>query len=193
GPGKEGVVYRTADFHKPWNIGVTPDAAIQAKIDDLNKQLTPILSLTIGSSTVEISRADVCGRTDGRLCESPVGDVVTDAMRTKYAPTGVEFAITNSGGLRAALTCPLAGASAFCPSGGSTPPFPITRGGVLGVLPFGNIVVTLDVSGLELKSMLENGVGLMPSAQGRFPQVSGFCFTFNIEAAAGSRVTSAVR
>ena len=29
--------------------------------------------------------------------------------------------------------------------------------------------------------MLENGVSLMPSAQGRFPQVSGLCFTFNVE------------
>ena len=28
GDGKDaGVVYKTADFHKPWNIGVTPDPA----------------------------------------------------------------------------------------------------------------------------------------------------------------------
>ena len=36
------VVYETADFHKPWNIGVTPDPAIQALINDLNTQLGPI-------------------------------------------------------------------------------------------------------------------------------------------------------
>ncbi len=30
------VVYKTADFHKPWTIGVTPDPAIQARIDELN-------------------------------------------------------------------------------------------------------------------------------------------------------------
>jgi 5'-nucleotidase len=41
--------------------------------------------------------------------------------------------------------------------------------------------------------MLENGVSLMPSAQGRFPQVSGLCFSYSIEAVAGSRVTGAVR
>jgi 2',3'-cyclic-nucleotide 2'-phosphodiesterase (5'-nucleotidase family) len=69
----------------------------------------------------------------------------------------------------------------------------ITRGQVLAVLPFGNVVVTLTVTGAELKAMLENGVSLMPAAQGRFPQVSGLCFTYNVEAAAGSRVTSAVR
>ena len=33
----------------------------------------------------------------------------------------------------------------------------------------------------------------MPAANGRFPQVSGLCFSYNIEAAAGSRVTGAVR
>ena len=48
GPGKDGVVYKTADYHKPWNIGVTPDPAIQAKIDQLNAQLAPILNVQIG-------------------------------------------------------------------------------------------------------------------------------------------------
>jgi 5'-nucleotidase len=43
----------------------------------------------IGNSTVEILRSDVCGRVDGRLCESLVGDVTTDAY-------DADFAITNS-------------------------------------------------------------------------------------------------
>jgi 2',3'-cyclic-nucleotide 2'-phosphodiesterase (5'-nucleotidase family) len=41
--------------------------------------------------------------------------------------------------------------------------------------------------------MLENGVSSMPGANGRFPQVSGLCFTYDINAAVGSRVTGAVR
>ena len=106
GPGKDGVVYKTADFHKPWNIGVTPDPAIQAKIDELNAQLAPILNTQIGTSTKSIPRADQCGSAAGRTCESLVGNVVTDAMRTAYSSIGVQFAITNSGGLRADLTCP---------------------------------------------------------------------------------------
>ena len=36
GPGKDGVVYKTADYHRPWTVGMTPDAAIQAKLDELN-------------------------------------------------------------------------------------------------------------------------------------------------------------
>ena len=56
------VIYKTADYHKPWNIGVTPDPAIQAMIDDLNAQLGPILNTVIGNSTGYIPRADACGR-----------------------------------------------------------------------------------------------------------------------------------
>jgi 2',3'-cyclic-nucleotide 2'-phosphodiesterase (5'-nucleotidase family) len=110
-------------------------------------------------------------------------------MRTGFE---TDFAITNSGGLRAQLTCPLAGGGdGLCPI--PSPPWQITRGQVLAVLPFGNTVVTLDVNGAELKTMLENGVSRMPAADGRFPQVSGLCFTYDISAPAGSRVTGAVR
>jgi 2',3'-cyclic-nucleotide 2'-phosphodiesterase (5'-nucleotidase family)/predicted AlkP superfamily phosphohydrolase/phosphomutase len=187
------VVYKTADFHKPWDIGITPDPAIQARIDDLNAQLAPILNTVIGSSTRFVPRADACGQSAGRTCESLVGNVVTDAMRTKYAPIGVDFAITNSGGLRADLTCPTTdNPNDFCPPY-TPPPYPITRGQVLTVLPFGNIVVTLSVNGAELKTMLENGVSRMPAVDGRFPQVSGLCFTYDISAPAGSRVTGAAR
>ena len=184
------VVYKTADFHKPWDIGVTPDPAIQARIDQLNGQLAPILSVVIGNSTVFIPRGDACGNAQGRTCESLVGNVTTDAMRNTY---GVDFAITNSGGLRADLTCPTSdNPSDFCPPY-TPPPFPISRGQVLTVLPFGNVVVTLQVNGAELKSMLERGVSFVPAANGAFPEVSGLCFTYNISAPAGSRVTGAVR
>ncbi len=184
------VVYKTADFHKPWNIGVTPDPAIQARIDQLNAQLAPILNIVIGNSTVFIPRADACGNTVGRTCESLVGNVVADALRTTYS---TDFAITNSGGLRADLTCPTTdNPSDFCPPY-TPPPFPISRGQVLTVLPFGNVVVTLQLNGAELKTMLENGVSIMPAANGRFPQVSGLCFTYDISAPVGSRVTGAVR
>jgi 2',3'-cyclic-nucleotide 2'-phosphodiesterase (5'-nucleotidase family) len=183
------VVYTTADFHKPWNIGVTPDPAIQARINELNQDLQPILATEIGTSSRAVPRSDQCGRADGRLCESLVGNIVTDAMRTSFE--GVEFAITNSGGLRADLTCPSPDiADDFCTSF-TPPPWPITRGQVLGVLPFGNLVATVDISGAELKTYLENGVSSMPAANGRFAQVSGLCFDYDIAAPVGSRVIPA--
>ena len=181
------VIYKTADYHKPWDIGVTPDPDIQAMIDELNAALAPIFSTVIGNSTKYIPRGDACGRADGRLCESLIGDVTADALRKTYS---TDFAITNAGGLRANLTCD-SGAT-FCPTY-TPPPYPISRGQVLAVLPFGNVVFTVNINGAELKTFLENGVSQMPAANGRFPQVSGLCFTYDISAAAGSRVLSAVR
>jgi hypothetical protein len=148
------------------------------------------LDTVVGSSSVPVLRRDSCGRTDGRLCESLIGNTVTDAMRSNL---GVDFAIMNSGGLRADLTCPVIDlVGDFCPAF-TPPPYPIVNGQVYSVLPFGNRAVTLSINGAELKTMLENGVSQMPTAAGRFPQVSGLCFTYDIHAAAGSRVTGAVR
>jgi 2',3'-cyclic-nucleotide 2'-phosphodiesterase (5'-nucleotidase family) len=116
-----------------------------------------------------------------------IGNVTTDALRENE---GTDFAITNSGGLRANLTCPAAGGGpGFCPAS-TPPPFPITKGQVLTVLPFGNFSVKATVTGPQLKQMLENGVSRMPGVDGRFPQVSGLCFTYDIEAAPGSRINA---
>lgn len=181
------LVYRTADHHRPWAIGMTPDAGIEAVLEELEAELAPILGTVIGAGAFTISRADECGMPTGRTCESLIGDIITDAMRITY---GTDFALTNSGGIRADLTCPEDGGS-FCPTGGD--PNQITEGQVLTVLPFGNVAVTLDVSGEELKAMLETGVAAMPEASGAFPQVSGLCFTYYIAGEPGSRVTGVVR
>jgi 2',3'-cyclic-nucleotide 2'-phosphodiesterase (5'-nucleotidase family) len=184
------VVSKSVQFVTPFVSAVTPDPEITALLSTYRTQLSPILSQLNGSSTVVIPRADSCGNTAGRICESLVGNVTTDALRTRY---GVDFAVTNSGGLRADLTCPVVDNGAdFCPPFTPTP-YPITRGQVLGVLPFGNIAVTLSVSGAELRTILENGVSTMPAVNGRYPQVSGLCFTYDVSAPANSRVTGAVR
>ena len=181
-----GVTAKSATFVTPTVANVTPDPEITAMIDGLKAQLAPILGTVIGQSTLAIPRADSCGRADGRLCESLVGNQTTDSMRVTY---GTDFAITNAGGLRDALTCAAAGGgSGFCPAS-TPPPWLITRGQVLAVLPFGNIVTTTTLTGAELKGFLENGVSAMPGANGKFAQVSGLCFTYDIEAPVGSRVT----
>jgi 2',3'-cyclic-nucleotide 2'-phosphodiesterase (5'-nucleotidase family) len=187
GPEDQGVVYKTADFHKPWNIGFTPDKPIQDRIDQLNAALLPILGTQVGDSNVAVPRGDACaattGRQDGRACESLVGDIVTDAMRQQYS---TDFAITNSGGLRDNLTCPTTdSATDFCPSGlypFAAGHFPITRGQVLAVLPFGNQSATANVDGVLLKEFLETAVSPPPNATiGRFGQVSGLCVQYNVE------------
>lgn len=188
--GKGGVLSKSVEFVDPVSADVTPDPDVEAMLQPFRDELGPILNTVVGDSTVEIPRADACGQSAGRTCESLVGNVVTDAMRDAY---GTDFAITNSGGLRASLTCPTTDvATDFCPPF-TPPPYPITQGQVLTVLPFGNVVATLTVDGAEVKQFLERGVSAMPGVSGRFAQVSGLCFTYDISAAAGSRVTAAVR
>jgi 2',3'-cyclic-nucleotide 2'-phosphodiesterase (5'-nucleotidase family) len=188
-PGSGEVSNTSIEFVTPFADAVEPDAAIEAMLQPFRDELGPILNEVVGESTVAIPHSDKCGTANGRTCESLVGNTVTDAMRESY---GTDFAITNSGGLRAPLTCPeVDSALDFCPPF-TPPPYPITLGQVLTVLPFGNQSVTFQVSGAELKAMLENGVSLT-GAQGRFPQVSGLCFTYDVHATAGSKVLSAVR
>ncbi len=185
-----GVTAKSASFVVPTVAAVTPDPAITLMIANLKAGLAPLLGVVIGQSNRFVPRSDQCGRADGRLCESLVGNQTTDAMRLAY---GTDFAITNSGGLRAPLTCNgVAGGDGFCPAF-TPPPWQITRGQVLALLPFGNVVTTATITGTELKSFLENGVSSMPGANGRFAQVSGLCFTYNIAAPVGSRVTFASR
>lgn len=175
-------------FVTPLSAAVTPDPDVLAMRQPFFDALAPIFSVVIGQSDVRVPRTDSCGRFDGRLCESLVGNVVTDSMRLTYA---TDFAITNSGGLRDNLTCDSGDTDGFCPTY-TPPPWVITRGMAQAVLPFGNQTVTLEVNGAELKTMLENGVSAMPGANGKFPQVSGLCFTYDITAPASSRVTGAV-
>lgn len=189
-PKNGNVVDVDTTFVTPLTAAVTKDPEIEAMLQPYRDQIAPIFSTVIGTSSMTILRKDSCGNSNGRLCESTIGNLIADAMRNAYA---TDFAITNSGGIRADLTCPavdvpLDYCAAFTP-----PPFPITRGTAQAVLPFGNVVVTLEVNGAELKSLLEAGLSGLPGVQGRFPQVSGLCFTYNISNAIGSRVTSAVR
>ena len=74
-PGKDGIAYMTADFHKPWTIGLTPDAAIQAKID-APERATPADPRhegrrgQRGGAAQRRLRGDSAGRdgTNGRAC-----------------------------------------------------------------------------------------------------------------------------
>lgn len=181
------LVYVTTDFHRPWVIGMTPDPEIEAQLEALEAELAPTLGQVIGAGALPIPRSDACGMETGRTCESLIGNVITDAMRTSY---NTDFALTNSGGIRASLTCPAEGGD-FCPDDRGENQ--ITTGQVLSVLPFGNVAVTVEITGAELKEMLETGVSAMPEASGAFPQVSGLCFTYDISQQPGQRVTGAVR
>lgn len=62
-------------------------------------------------------------------------------------------------------------------------------GEVLTVLPFQNTLATFQVTGQVVIDALENGVSQHEDGAGRFPQVAGMSFAFDISKPAGSRIS----
>ena len=92
-----------------------------------------------------------------------MGNMIADAMRGAVIDKGYTIALMNSGGIRASLD---AG--------------DVTLGEIMTILPFQNTLSTFKVTGQQLLTAIENGVSQVEDEKGRFPQVSGMRFTFNL-------------
>ena len=145
--------------YRRWDTGeyqeVVPDPAITAIMEHYNALIADIQNMVIGETTTEITR--------NYRYESAMGDWVTDIMRAyEYVP-GIDFAFTNSGGLRADI-----GAG------------PITFGEVFEAQPFDNTLVVVELTGDEVVQVLEEGI----QGDHGVIQVSGLSFAFDYGTAA---------
>lgn len=151
------------DYH------VAPDAAFVARIKELAKPLEELKARKVGESTGVIEAArEVC-----RAQECSMGNLVADAMLERVKGQGVTIAIMNGGGLRASIE---AG--------------DVTMGEVLTVLPFQNTLATFQLRGSDVVGALENGVSQVEEGAGRFPQVAGLKYTFDVSKPAGTRISN---
>jgi len=148
---------------------VTPDPDVAAVVARFEGELSRQLDVPIGKTEVELDSRTATVRTR----EAAIGDLIADALRWS-AQTDV--AITNGGGIR--------GGRIYPP--GST----ITRRDILTELPFGNRLVTIDITGVELRAAIENGLSQLPNPSGRFPQVSGLTIEADPSRPPGNRVIS---
>ncbi|WP_234553771.1 bifunctional metallophosphatase/5'-nucleotidase [Thermus caliditerrae] len=130
----------------------------------------PVMALM--SQVIAEAKVDLVGeRAIVRKRESNLGNLIADGMLWKTKNAGVQIALQNGGGIRASI-----------------PKGPITVGKVYEVLPFGNTLVVMDLKGKEIKAALENGVSQWEQAAGRFLQVSGLRYAFDLARPAGDRV-----
>ena len=105
-----------------------------------------------------------------RDSETNNGDLITDAMVWKILQDKESLtvdadhvvAVTNGGGIRKAIN-----------------PGDVTKKSINEVLPFGNTVVTIYITGAELLEALEASTYCTPDAIGGFPQVSGINYTIS--------------
>lgn len=115
--------------------------------------------------------------TSVRTSETILGNLITDGMLKKaqgyVKDKQVIMAFQNGGGIRAAID---AG--------------PITVGDVIKVLPFGNTLATMDVTGAELKEAFEISFKDYPKESGGFLHVSGAKVKFDSSKPAGQRIVS---
>lgn len=128
-------------------------------VDRYNDQVKAEFAREVGETLVDLTR-----RPDG---ESNVGDLAADAMREA---TRADIAFQNGGGLRMDL-----------------PKGKITLEHVYTLLPFDNQLVTLDLKGKQVLSILE-----WSAASGsKILQVSGVRVTYDMKKPPGSRVVAA--
>jgi 5'-nucleotidase len=176
-------------FVTPFSNAVTPDQAIVDMLAPFRVELAEAFDERIAGATGVFVR----GGNIERRQEVPLGNLVADAMRLEY---GTQLAFTNGGGIRKPLPSDYVPLTPGYRRSGCAPTTPcdILIGDVFAVLPFGNAVVTREITGAQLWAMLEHGVSAILSdgtgTQGRFPQISGFRFTFDFGEPAGSRVVS---
>ena len=167
---------------------VVADAPTAALVKKYKDQMTGKLDVKIGSVSGVFPR----GGTPAveRSGENPMGIYIADLLRAKYK---TDFALTNGGGIRDTFP-----AKTYTPVDPKlvrtgTGPLDVTLGDALTVYPFGNQVATTVVTGENLWKALENGVGGNYPGDGRFPQISGFKFTFDPTKAIGSRIVSVTK
>ena len=145
---------------------VTPDAKVAAKIAEIDKAQGEVLSEVIGKNTIELDGE----RNSVRFGETNLGNLITDAMMDE---TGADLAITNGGGIRASIKVG-----------------DITKGDIVSVLPFGNFVVTKQLTGAQIKEVLEFGVRSYGESLGGFPHVAGIKFVVDPSKPVGDRIIS---
>jgi 5'-nucleotidase / UDP-sugar diphosphatase len=148
---------------------VTPDPEMADVVATYEADLGRHLDTPIGTTAIELDSRN----TTVRSRETAIGALVADAMRWSAQ---TEAAITNGGGIRGGKVYP--------------PGAILTRRDVLAELPFGNRLITLDVTGAVLTAAIENGLSKLPNPSGRFPQVSGLTIEADVSRPPGSRVIS---
>ena len=129
------------------------DETIDNMITSMKEEIRPLLEEVVGKTNVFLDGSRDPGV---RTKETNLGNIVADAL--KFA-SGSDVALTNGGGIRTSVDVG-----------------DITYGELNAVLPFGNIVTKIKVTGKQIVQALEHGTSAAPAASGGFPQVSGITY-----------------
>lgn len=131
-----------------------------------------------GEGSVDYGRSSAACNAEGSVSlrggdiQQLVAQAYLEEAHQKYG--GADISLQSGGGVR----IPLSGT--------------VTAAQVIQVLPFGNMLFRLDVTGAEVKSMLEDGLHAVygpGGSTGPYPYTGGLRFDVNAAAAFGARVS----
>ncbi|WP_375385905.1 5'-nucleotidase C-terminal domain-containing protein [uncultured Microbacterium sp.] len=182
-------------------IGQYPSLqAVKTTVDNAIAAAAVIGNRPVGTLTADITTAipnpaapPSTSNRDDRAKESTLGNLVADALLATLSPPdrgGAQITVVNPGGLRAELLYAKSAANAADADG------TILYAEANGILPFINNLATVDMTGAQVKTMLEqqwqrDAAGNIPSRP--YLQLgtnTGFTYTFDAALPEGSRITS---
>jgi len=166
---RDGLVDTHGGVPVPIDSSIPEDEDMLELLAEYRPSIDALMMKIVGGTETALNGA----REDVRMRETNLGNLICDAMLWKTQGFDITLAIQNGGGIRSSI-----------------PKGMITMGQVLEVLPYGNQITVLGLSGEGVWAALENGVSGVEDDAGRFPHVGGMRYTFDLAAEAGSRVTA---
>ena len=150
------VVAHSGELLKVWSDQLPPDAEVAAKLARYKKQVAPQIGQVVGHLKTRLVR--------DYNRESSLGDFVADVIRET---SGADVGLQNAGGIRADL-----------PAG------EVTKGHVLDALPFVNALTVCEMTGAQLREIVEQGLSL----ERGLIQVSGLRAVYDLNKPVGHRL-----
>lgn len=136
----------TAFNHSVIRAQLVPDASITAIINKWKVLADPIGRREVGMITGDIKRAFI-GSSEDRGSESNAGNMIADAQLWATQANGAQIAFMNPGGIRSDLL--------YAKSGTEAVDGIITYAEAFTFQPFSNILMTIPMTGAQVKTVLE--------------------------------------
>ena len=148
-------------------------AEAAAKLKPYADEVAELKNKSTGVSTSVVLDG---ARGNVRTGETNLGNLMTDGMldAAKKIDKDTVIAVQNGGGIRASID-----------------KGDITVGEVLTVMPFGNALAIMELTGEDIYAALEHSVSQSPKESGAFLHVSGLVVNYDNTQEAGNRVISA--
>ncbi len=138
------------------------DQATLAIVKKYQERVGSVLDERIGVAEVDLDGENV------RKKETNLGDLVADIMRRV---SRADVTLINGGGIRTSIR-----------------KGEVRVKDVYAALPFDSYIVSIRLTGRQVRKALEHGVSAVENGEGRFPQVSGMTFKYSQSEKQGSRI-----